>query len=139
MTTFLGTPGFGNLRGEEGFPAAARRALRNAQIRRNVGHATRAIRTKRLAAVAECPDWEQLRSAGSALKQDVLARLPELLEELEANVVARGGQVHWARDAAEANPLAPRALCDMNERSEVGTMMASEVPTERCMRTASST
>ena len=105
MTTFLGTPGFGNLRGEEGFPAAARRALRNAQIRRNVGRATRAIRTKRLAAVAECPDWEQLRSAGSALKQDVLARLPELLEELEANVVARGGQVHWARDAAEANHI----------------------------------
>ena len=54
MTTFLGTPGFGNLRGEEAFPAAARRALRNAQMRRNVGHATRAIRTKRLAAVAEC-------------------------------------------------------------------------------------
>ena len=105
MTTFLGTPGFGNLRGEEAFPAAARRALRNTQMRRNVGHATRAIRTKRLAAVAECPDWEQLRSAGSALKQDVLARLPELLEELEANVVARGGQVHWARDAAEANHI----------------------------------
>ena len=105
MTTFLGTPGFGNLRGEEAFPAAARRALRNAQMRRNVGHATRAIRTKRLAAVAECPDWEQLRSAGSALKQDVLARLPELLEELEANVVARGGHVHWARDAAEANHI----------------------------------
>ena len=55
--------------------------------------------------MAECPDWEQLRSAGSALKQDVLARLPELLEELEANVVARGGHVHWARDAAEANHI----------------------------------
>ena len=40
----LGTLGFGNLRGEEGFPAAARRALRNAQMRRNVGHATWAIR-----------------------------------------------------------------------------------------------
>ncbi len=103
--TFLGIPGIGNLRGTEPFPQAARRELANTQMRRNVGHATRTIRTKRLAAVAECADWEQLRAAGSALKQDVMARLPELLEELEANMVARGGVVHWARDAAEANRI----------------------------------
>ncbi|MFN8032724.1 MAG: LutB/LldF family L-lactate oxidation iron-sulfur protein [Mycobacterium sp.] len=105
MTAFLGTPGFGNLRGTEPFPTAARRELGNTVMRRNVGHATRSIRTKRLAAVAECADWEQLRAAGSALKRDVCARLPELLEQLEANVVARGGVVHWARDAAEANRI----------------------------------
>jgi L-lactate dehydrogenase complex protein LldF len=74
-------------------------------MRRNVGHATRTIRTKRLAAVSECADWEELRAAGSAIKQDVMARLPELLEQLEANVVARGGVVHWARDADEANRI----------------------------------
>ena len=34
-----------------------------------------------------------------------MARLPELLEQLEANVTARGGVVHWARDAAEANAV----------------------------------
>jgi L-lactate dehydrogenase complex protein LldF len=105
MTTFLGTPGIGNLRGDEPFPRAARRALQDSQMRRNVGHATRTIRAKRLAAVSECADWEQLRAAGSALKQDVLARLPELLEQLEANVTARGGVVHWARDADEANRI----------------------------------
>ncbi|WP_099022980.1 LutB/LldF family L-lactate oxidation iron-sulfur protein [Mycolicibacterium palauense] len=105
MTAFLGTPGVGNLRGDVPFPAAARDALRDTQMRRNVGHATATIRAKRLAAVAECDDWEQLRAAGSALKQDVLARLPELLEELERNVTARGGVVHWARDATEANEI----------------------------------
>ncbi len=105
MTTFLGIPGFGNLRGDEAFPVAARRALGDTQLRRNLGHATGAIRAKRLAAVAECRDWEQLRAAGSALKQDALARLPELLAELEANVIARGGRVHWARDAGEANRI----------------------------------
>ncbi|MBI3227602.1 MAG: iron-sulfur cluster-binding protein [Mycolicibacterium cosmeticum] len=103
--TFLGTPGVGNLRGEVSFPTAAREALGNAQLRRNIGHATHTIRAKRLAAVAECDDWEQLRAAGSALKQDVMARLPELLEQLERNVVARGGVVHWARDGAEANQI----------------------------------
>ena len=103
--TFLGMPGSGNLRGDEPFPTAARRALRDTQMRRNVGHATHTIRTKRLGAVSECPDWEELREAGSAIKDDVLARLPELLEELEANVTARGGVVHWARDAHEANAI----------------------------------
>ncbi|WP_348728128.1 LutB/LldF family L-lactate oxidation iron-sulfur protein [uncultured Mycolicibacterium sp.] len=103
--TFLGMPGSGNLRGDESFPEAARRALRDTQMRRNVGHATHTIRTKRLGAVSECPDWEELREAGGAIKDDVLARLPELLEELEANVTARGGVVHWARDAHEANAI----------------------------------
>ncbi|MEV0669099.1 LutB/LldF family L-lactate oxidation iron-sulfur protein [Mycobacterium sp. NPDC050441] len=105
MTTFLGTPGVGNLRGDEPFPKAARTALADSQLRRNIGHATHTIRTKRLAAVAECDDWEQLRAAGSALKQDVMARLPGLLEQLEDNVTRRGGVVHWARDGDEANRI----------------------------------
>ncbi|MGB8405337.1 MAG: LutB/LldF family L-lactate oxidation iron-sulfur protein [Mycobacterium sp.] len=102
---FLGSPGMGNLRGEQKFPEAAAVALGNAQLRRNIGHATHTIRVKRAAAVAECSDWEELRAAGSAIKQDVLARLPELLEQLERNVVAHGGTVHWARDADEANRI----------------------------------
>ena len=44
MTTFLGTPGIGNLRGTEPFPRAARRALADTQMRHNVGNATRTIR-----------------------------------------------------------------------------------------------
>lgn len=105
MTTYLGVPGVGNLRGAEPFPTTARRELANPQLRRNLGRATAAIRAKRIAAVEECPDWEQLRAAGSAIKQDVMARLPALLEQLERNVTARGGTVHWARDATEANRI----------------------------------
>ncbi|WP_328349680.1 LutB/LldF family L-lactate oxidation iron-sulfur protein [Mycobacterium sp. NBC_00419] len=129
MSAFLGTPGFGNLRGDEPFPVAARRELRNTQMRRNVGHATRTIRTKRLGAVAECPDWEQLRAAGSALKQDVLARLPELLEELESNVVARGGHVHWARDADEANRIVTELVqaAGADEVVKVKSMATQEI------------
>ncbi|OMB87669.1 LutB/LldF family L-lactate oxidation iron-sulfur protein [Mycolicibacterium conceptionense] len=105
MTAFLGTPGVGNLRGDVPFPQAARTALADSQLRRNIGHATHTIRTKRLNAIHECDDWEQLRAAGSALKQDVMARLPELLVQLEDNVTQRGGVVHWARDADEANRI----------------------------------
>lgn len=89
----------------DSFPHAAKAALENDQLRRNLGKATSTIRTKRAAVVHEVPDWEALRDAGSALKTDVMARLPELLEELERSVTARGGVVHWARDAAEANRI----------------------------------
>ena len=126
---FLGQPGMGNLRGEQSFPHAARAALADAQLRSNIGHATATIRTKRLAAVAECDDWEQLRAAGSALKQDVLARLPELLEQLEANVTARGGQVHWARDGLEANRIVAELIrtTGSDEVVKVKSMATQEI------------
>ncbi len=97
--------GVGHLRGEESFPRAARGALADTQLRRNLGKATSLIRAKRASVVGEVPDWEDLRVAGSTIKTDVMARLPELLVELEENVTARGGTVHWARDAQEANEV----------------------------------
>jgi L-lactate dehydrogenase complex protein LldF len=127
--TFLGTPGIGNLRGEEKFPRAARKALADEQMRRNVGHATHSIRAKRLVAVQECPDWEELRLAGGAIKRDVLARLPELLEELERNVIQRGGVVHWARDAEEANRIVTRLIraTGADEVVKVKSMATQEI------------
>ena len=97
--------GVGHLRGDVAFPDAARLALADTQLRRNLGKATATIRAKREAVVAEVPDWEQLREAGRALKAATMARLPELLEQLETAVTAAGGQVHWARDAHDANQI----------------------------------
>lgn len=87
------------------FPQGAHKTLANTQMRRNLGHATRTIRTKRGQRVAEMPDWEDLRSAAEAVKFEVESRMPELLEEFERNVTARGGIVHWARDKHEANRI----------------------------------
>ena len=113
MSTFLGLPGrlvhadrtTGHVEGTRRFPDAARTALADSQLRANLGNATRTIRGKRAAVVAEVPDWEELREAGRAIKADTMARLPELLVRLEEQVTARGGVVHWARDAAEANAI----------------------------------
>ncbi|MFG1829884.1 lactate utilization protein B [Micromonospora chersina] len=98
-------PGVGHLRGDEPFPAAARRALGDAQLRRNLRHATTTIRGKSGPVIGEVPDWQELRAAGRAIKTDTMARLPELLEQLEAAVTAAGGTVHWAADAVEANRI----------------------------------
>ena len=55
--------------------------------------------------VAEVPDWAELREAGQAVKEAALAGLDQHLLALEEAVTDRGGTVHWARDAAEANRI----------------------------------
>ena len=87
------------------FQEGARVALANTQLRRNMGKATSTIRAKRANVVGELADWEALREAGRAIKEQTLRHLDEYLLQLEASVIRAGGQVHWARDAAEANQI----------------------------------
>jgi L-lactate dehydrogenase complex protein LldF len=87
------------------FQSSAKVALRDTQLRRNLAKATQTIRAKREAVVGELPDWQELREAGRALKERVLRHLDEYLLQLEEAVQRAGGQVHWARDAAEANAI----------------------------------
>lgn len=87
------------------FPEAAHDALGDQQLRTNMRNATDTIRAKRNRVVAELPDWEELRAAGSAIKTDVLAHLDAYLIQFEEAVIAAGGHVHWAGDAGEANQI----------------------------------
>jgi L-lactate dehydrogenase complex protein LldF len=100
------------------FPSAARVALRDTQLRRNLAVATRTIRDRRAQVVAERPDWEELREAGRALKQRVLRHLDSYLVEFEAAVEQAGGHVHWARDADEAGSVV-RSLVEATGAREV--------------------
>ena len=50
-------------------------------------------------------DWEELRLAGAAIKDEVMRDLPALLERLERRSRRPAATVHWARDAAEANAI----------------------------------
>jgi L-lactate dehydrogenase complex protein LldF len=115
--------------GTRPFPAAARDALGDAQLRTNLAAATRAIRTKRARAVEERADWEALRLAGAAIKDEVIRELPALLERLEANVTAAGGIVHWARDATEANAIVARIVREAgaDEVIKVKSMVTQEI------------
>jgi L-lactate dehydrogenase complex protein LldF len=120
LPTFAGTPPF---------PKAAATALADEQLRKNLHRATSTIRTKRARAVAEREDWEELRLAGAAIKDDVLARLPALLTELESSVTAAGGTVHWARDAAEANAMVASIVkaAGATEVVKVKSMVTQEI------------
>jgi len=110
MPTYLGMPSF---------PEAAKVAVADSQLRRNLTHATTAIRTKRARVVAELDDWEQLRQAAKAIKDHTLANLDTYLLQLEENVTKAGGHVHWARDAAEANAIVARLVKEAGADSAV--------------------
>ena len=101
------------------FPEAARKALADTQLRRNLARATSTIRAKSAAVVEELPDWAALREAGAAIKDDVLANLDRYLVQLEEQVAVRGGTVHWARDADEANRIVTRLVRRTGETSVV--------------------
>ena len=67
-STFVGMPKF---------PVAAKAALEDTQLRRNLAHATATIRDKRAAVVAEVDNWEELRLAGAAIKDAALFSLDD--------------------------------------------------------------
>ncbi|HEX4155153.1 MAG TPA: LutB/LldF family L-lactate oxidation iron-sulfur protein [Acidobacteriaceae bacterium] len=98
------------------FPVAAARALGDAQLRRNLHHATEVIQAKRARVVGEMPDWQALRDAGEAIRRHTMEHLDRYLEQFEERCVRAGGVVHWARDAAEARGIVVRLVEDAAAR-----------------------
>jgi L-lactate dehydrogenase complex protein LldF len=101
------------------FPACAPKALADKQLRGNLRKATGAIRAKRASVVREVPDWDELTEAARAIKEESLLRLDEYLLKLEESVTRAGGQVHWARDGAEAN----RIICELAAKADVSQVV----------------
>ncbi len=87
------------------FPEAAAVSLQDAQLRRNLVHATNVIQAKRARVVAERPDWDELRESGKQIRQHALEYLDVYLEQFERECIAAGGIIHWVQDAEEANAL----------------------------------
>jgi L-lactate dehydrogenase complex protein LldF len=87
------------------FPMAAKAALGDTQMRKNVRHATDVIQAKRARVVGEMPDWQQLREAGKQIRQHTMEHLDFYLQQFEENCTRAGGVVHWARDAEEAKRI----------------------------------
>jgi L-lactate dehydrogenase complex protein LldF len=101
------------------FPSSAPGALADAQLRANLRRATATIRAKRAHVSAETPDWEGLREAARAIKEEVLENLDGYLGQLEEGVTRAGGVVHRARDGEEAN----RIIGDLAEVGGAGTVV----------------
>jgi L-lactate dehydrogenase complex protein LldF len=111
------------------FAQNAKRAVANSQLRRNVRNATATIRERRAGLVAETPDWQELRHAGAAIKDDVLHHLDTYLTEFEQNATAKGAHVHWANDATQANAIVANLIKQTghNEVIKVKSMATQEI------------
>jgi len=81
-----------------------RTALDNQHLKTALNRSTIRMSNQRVASLAAV-DGQLLRDQTRQMKEYVLRHLPDLLEQFEANIVANGGQVHWARDADEANRI----------------------------------
>ncbi|MFF7196895.1 (4Fe-4S)-binding protein, partial [Streptomyces sp. NPDC008079] len=118
--TYLGLPSF---------PKAAASSTKDTQLRANLTHATHTIRDKRARAIAELADWPQLRAAGAAVKDHTLRHLDHYLLQLEENITAAGGTVHWALDGDDANRIITRLVQDTGETEvvKVKSMATQEI------------
>ncbi len=63
------------------------------------------VRQKRDKAAYGLPEWEQLRTWASEIKDHTLSALDNYLVEFETNAIANGIKVHWAVDAAAHNKI----------------------------------
>jgi L-lactate dehydrogenase complex protein LldF len=87
------------------FKQNARAALVDPTLRRALDLARVGFSARRRKAYDRLPEFEALRDEAKALKERTLAHLDFYLEEFEKQVIASGGQVHWARTAAEARDI----------------------------------
>ena len=88
-----------------GFDDRARDAINDPALRQSFRGAMDFLMMKRAAQFPDADELARLRTLGQAIRQRCLARLPELLETLEASLTRNGIQVHWADTPAEANAL----------------------------------
>lgn len=124
LTALRAAPAAPNPAAAAKFSVAARDALGDTRLRRDLRTATATIRQRRAAATAELDDWEHLRAAGRAIKDHTLLNLDTYLEEVERSVTEAGGAVHWARDAAEAGGIVTGIVAATGQ-AEVVTMSSA--------------
>ncbi len=87
------------------------------------------LRQKRDREMHGIPEWEELRSLASAIKEHTLTHLDQYLEQFEANARSNGITVHWARDAAEHNQIVHGILKDHGAKSLI---KSKSMLTEEC-------
>jgi len=87
------------------FEAKSKEALANPALQEALGKIKTGWQANRTAAAGALPEFEALRDRGREIKNHMLAHIDLYLARFEREVEAKGGHVHYARDAAEARQL----------------------------------
>ena len=89
----------------EGFRARAKEVVENPFLRQSFRGAMDFLIGKRAAQFPNPDELETLRTLGEQIRQYNLGKLPELLVQLEANLIRNGIKVHWAETPDQANAI----------------------------------
>jgi len=89
------------------FKAASARAIADPGLQASLRRTGGGFDNARLEAIEELTSerWEELRDQATAIKRHTIDNLDHYLELLHDRVTQNGGQVHFARDSAEANAI----------------------------------
>lgn len=106
------------------FIPTARIAIHDEDLQTAVSQGTNSAFTKRAAAMFADGEahGETMRQQAAAIKRAALQRLPELLEQAEANMQANGIDVLWAVNGAAAN----QHVLDIARRHDVHAVVKSK-------------
>jgi L-lactate dehydrogenase complex protein LldF len=80
-------------------------AVEDVRLQTALEGATGRFHSARTVAIAELPDADAMRDHFKTIRANTLANLAEHLETFERNSIANGSNVHWARDASEAQKI----------------------------------
>ncbi|MCP4933857.1 MAG: iron-sulfur cluster-binding protein [bacterium] len=103
---------------ESTFKKRAQAAVANKTLKAAIERTASTAEKKRAIAIAELPDFSNMRSCAKRIKDHVIANLDHYLETFERNAVASGAKVHWARTAEEASHIAVD-ICKMAKAKRV--------------------
>jgi len=113
----------------ESFPDKAVEALDDQILQNALNNIKYGFVEARRAAIEERPDFEALRDHARSIRLHTLERLGEYLRQFEGRVQASGGQVHWARDGAEAREVIANICADQGARqiAKSKSMVSEEI------------
>jgi len=98
------------------------RALADPALHSSVRRAMVRFRELQRGVIDEIDDWQALREYAHRVKLHTLSYLDQYLEQLERQIVAAGGQVHWVRDGAHAG----RVIADLARSRDDRTVVKSK-------------
>jgi len=98
------------------FRQSVRLALQDSHLRHNMDVLTQRMRANRSRAWSVISDPDRVRAMGRAARRNAIARLPQLLAQLEARAQANGITVHWAETAADVHNIVGDLVKQYNAR-----------------------
>ncbi|CCQ74540.1 LutB/LldF family L-lactate oxidation iron-sulfur protein [Magnetospira sp. QH-2] len=109
------------------FRERAKEALADPKLRANLRKAMDGLMAKRAAQFPDAVEREALRDLGQAIRRRALAKLPQLLQQLESKCQENGIRIHWTQTPAEANAVILGLIKDSGATFAVkGKSMATE-------------